>query len=34
MLGHSSLSVTERYLHVSTSRLRAVPALLDRLPTK
>jgi integrase/recombinase XerD len=31
ILGHSDLATTAHYLHVETTRLRGVPALLDRL---
>ena len=33
-LGHSSMAVTERYLHVTTKRLGAMLSLLGRLPAK
>ena len=31
ILGHRSLTTTALYLHVETSRFRAVPGLLERL---
>ena len=34
VLGHSNLSVTERYLHVTTARLMAMPSLLSRLASR
>lgn len=33
-LGHSKLAVTERYLHVSTARLKQMPGLLANLPVR
>jgi site-specific recombinase XerD len=32
LLGHTSLSTTARYLHVSTAKLAATPSPFDALP--